>query len=389
VHSPLSARNPAEAAVLERAASKGADRPLRLLALVPRPTGASPGQRYRIEQWAPVLAARHGITVDFAPFESPGLSRILYQPGHTAEKIGRVSFDFVRRLSAVTRARRYDGALVYREASLVGPAFYERLLTGLKIPFFFDFDDAIWLEGQPGASANGLFSRMHFWGKTSTNCRLASAVLVGNAYLAAYAAERNSKVFILPSTIDLAKYPVQPEPAPDSPFVICWTGSASTLAHFETARAALERFAAQRPTVIRIICSHPPERPIAGAENVFVPWSEQGEAEAVGACHVGIMPLPDNQYTQGKCGMKALQYMATGRPVVIAPVGMNRDLVKHGENGFLASTDDEWVDALTRLADSPDLRRRMGGAGRRTVEDHYSGEAVAAKFAEAIRSTIG
>jgi glycosyltransferase involved in cell wall biosynthesis len=87
--------------------------------------------------------------------------------------------------------------------------------------------------------------------------------------------------------------------------------------------------------------------------------------------------------------MKALQYMATGRPVVIAPVGMNRDLVKHGENGFLASTDDEWVDALTRLADSPDLRRRMGGAGRRTVEDHYSGEAVAAKFAEAIRSTIG
>jgi glycosyltransferase involved in cell wall biosynthesis len=389
VHSPVSARISAEATVLDRAVPARGPRPLRLLALVPRPTGASPGQRYRIEQWAPVLAARHGINVDFAPFESPGLSGILYKPGHTAEKIGRVSFDFVRRLAAVVRARRYDGVLVYREASLVGPAFYERLVTALKVPLFFDFDDAIWLEGQPGASANGLFSRMHFWGKTSTNCRVASAVLVGNAYLAAYAAERNSQVFILPSTIDLAKYPVQPEPASNDPFVICWTGSASTLAHFETARVALERFAAQRPTVIRIICSHPPERPIAGAQNVFVPWSEQGEAEAVGACHVGIMPLPDNQYTQGKCGMKALQYMATGRPAVIAPVGMNRDLVQHGENGFLAGTDDEWVDALTRLADSPDLRKRMGDAGRRTVEDHYSGEAVAAKFAEAIRASIG
>jgi len=380
---------PAEDVAASSAPAGTAAPELRLLALVPKPVGISPGQRYRLEQWAPHLKAHYGITIDFEPFESLNLSGIIYKPGRQLEKIGRVSFDFIRRLGAVTKARRYDGAIVYREASLVGPAFYERLLTWLRIPLFFDFDDAIWLEGQPGASANGLFSRLHFWGKTSTNCRIASAVLVGNAYLAAYAGERNKRVFILPSTIDLARYPVQPEPATDKPFVICWTGSGSTLGHFETARPALERFAAERPTIVRIICSHPPERPVAGAENVFVPWSEQGEAEAVGACHVGIMPLPDNQYTQGKCGMKALQYMATGRPVVIAPVGMNRDLVQHGENGFLAGTEDEWVDALTRLADSRELRQRMGAAGRRTVEEHYSGQAVAAKFAQAIRATIG
>ena len=361
------------------------ERPLRLLALVPRPQGISPGQRYRFEQWAPLLARDHDIAIDFAPFESPGLTRALAKPGHTAEKVGRVGLDFLRRSTTLLRARRYDGAIVYREASLVGPAVYERLLSWFKIRFFFDFDDAIWLEGQSGT----LLSRLHFWGKTDTNCRIAAAVLVGNAYLAAYASKRNKRVFIVPSSIDLARYPVQPEPAPDQPFTICWTGSPSTLAHFEVARCALERFAAQRPTIVRIICSRPPDRPIANADNVFLPWSEEGEAEAVGACHVGIMPLPDDPYTRGKGGMKALQYMATGRPSVIAPVGMNVDLVRHGENGFLAGSEDEWVEAFTRLADSPALRQRLGEAGRRTVEQGYSSEAVAAKVAAAIRATIG
>jgi glycosyltransferase involved in cell wall biosynthesis len=137
-----------------------------------------------------------------------------------------------------------------------------------------------------------------------------------------------------------------------------------------------------------VICNKPPERPIAGAENVFVPWTESGEADAVGASHVGIMPLPDTEYTRGKCGLKALQYMATGRPVVIAPVGMNNDLVQSGENGFLARSDDEWVAALERLATSRELRIRMGLAGRRTVEQGYSAEVVSTIFANAVRTTI-
>jgi len=364
-------------------------RPLRLLALVPSRVGTAPGQRFRLEQWAVPLKARHGITIDFVPFESPGLSGIIHKPGRIVEKAARVGYDFTRRAGAVLKARRYDGAIVYREAALVGGAIYERLLRWLDIPLFFDFDDAIWLEGDPGSSASGIFSRLHFWGKTSTNCRIASAVLAGNAYLADYARQRTDRVFILPTSIDLSRYPVQPELDHDEPFVACWTGSTSTLVHFEQARRVLERLAATRPTLVKVICNRPPDRPIAGAENIFIPWAEQGEAEEVGKCHVGIMPLPDHDYTRGKCGLKALQYMATGRPVVVAPVGMNVDLVEHGKNGFLASTDDEWVDALTKLADSRELRHRIGAAGRRTVEDHFSAEVVAAKFAQAIRATIG
>jgi glycosyltransferase involved in cell wall biosynthesis len=245
------------------------------------------------------------------------------------------------------------------------------------------------LEGDPGGpSANGAFSRLRFAQKTETICRLAAAVTPGNEFLGAYARQFNDRVFVLPTTIDLAAYPVQPELPQEEPFVICWTGSTSTLVHFEHGRAMLERLAAKRRIVVKVICSAPPARPIAGAETIFIPWTPEGEAEAAGACHVGIMPLPDSDYTRGKCGLKALQFMATGRPVVVSPVGMNKELVEHGHNGFLASTDDEWVEALDRLASSPEQRRVMGKAARATVEEAFSAHVVAAKFAEAVRAVI-
>lgn len=369
-------------------ATGATQRPLRLLVLVPKPQGLSPGQRFRLEQWAPHLAEHHGIALDFLPFESPALTKVLYQPGRHFQKAALVAKDFARRLSAVVKSRRYDGVVIYREAALIGPGIYERLLAALKVPIFFDFDDAIWREGEQQSSASGFFSRLHFWGKTSATCRLASAVLVGNEYLADYARARNDRVFVLPTSIELADYPVQPEFPDDEPFTICWTGSHSTLSHFSHARSALERLGATRKVVVRIICNREPKPLIAGVETLYIPWSAEGEAEAVGRAHVGIMPLPDTEYTRGKCGLKALQYMATGLPVVVSPVGMNVDLVRSGENGYLAGSDDDWVNILTTLAGSRDLRRRIGAAGRATVEQEYSGQAVASKLADAIRSTL-
>jgi glycosyltransferase involved in cell wall biosynthesis len=361
---------------------------LKLLVLTPKPKGLSPGQRFRLEQWAPRVEARHGIRMDFLPFESPKLTKLLYEPGHRVEKAGLVLWDFLRRAGALAKMKDYDAVIVYREAALIGPAIYERAFGWSKKPMFFDFDDAIWLPTQI-SSVNGLFSKLHFWGKTATTCRLSSAALVGNQYLATYAKQHAKRVFVLPTSIELEKYPVQPELESDDPFIVGWSGSLHTLPHLEHARPALERLAKKRKIVVRVICNQPPSKPFAGAENEFVKWSEAGEAEAIGAAHVGIMPLPDDVYTRGKCGLKALQYMATGRPVVISPVGMNEELVSSGENGFLAGTDDEWVDALERLASSRDLRRKIGAAGRTTVEKRYSAEVVAARFARAVRETLG
>jgi glycosyltransferase involved in cell wall biosynthesis len=355
----------------------------RVLVLANKPKGLAPGQRFRFEQWAPRLKRDHGIELELMPFESPRLTEILYKPGHYLAKARLVTRDFLRRSKAVTAARDYDAVLIFREAALIGPAIYERRIARSGKPIIFDFDDSIWSQAQQ--KNNGWFSRLHFFGKTSSLCRIAAACTPGNGFLADYARLRNRDTFVVPTSIELDDYPVVPEPSDERPFVVCWTGSSSTLAHFEFARAPLERLAAQIPLVVKVICNKPPERPIAGAEMRFVPWSEEREAQEVGDCHAGIMPLPDNEVTRGKCGLKALQCMATGRPVVISPVGVNTEIVEHGRNGFLAETVDDYVNNLLELAKSRDLRRRMGAAARKTVEERYSAAVVAARFAEVVR----
>jgi glycosyltransferase involved in cell wall biosynthesis len=160
----------------------------------------------------------------------------------------------------------------------------------------------------------------------------------------------------------------------------------STLVNLEELRSALARFGTRRRVVLRVIGNQPPDRPFENVENVFVPWQEAGEAETIGQGHVGVMPLPDDPFMRGKCGLKALQYMAVGLPVLASPVGVNSEIIESGANGLLATTQDEWVDALDSLARSRALRDQLAAAGRRTVEERYSSEIAAAMFARAVKN---
>jgi glycosyltransferase involved in cell wall biosynthesis len=359
----------------------------RFLVLASKPNGMSPSQRYRFEQWAPRLKAEHGVALDFAPFESRELADLLYEPGHVLAKAAWSLRDYVRRSVVLWRMRKYDAIVIHREAALIGPAVYERVIAWSGKPIIFDFDDSIWSPGQ--AWKNGLFSRLHFPSKTAAICKLAAAVTTGNEFLADYARKRNSFVTVVPSSIELSDYPLVPENRAIDKFVVCWSGSTSTLIHFEHARPALERLASLIPLVVKIVCSKPPERPVAGAEMRFVPWSAEFEAQEVGDCHVGIMPLPDNEVSRGKGGMKALQYMATGRPVVVSPVGVNREIVRSGHNGFHATTAEEWVEALLRLARNADLRATLGQNARATIEEGFTAQISAGKFARVARAVCG
>ena len=113
-----------------------------------------------------------------------------------------------------------------------------------------------------------------------------------------------------------------------------------------------------------------------------MPWSEASEISSLQTLDVGVMPLTDGLFERGKCGYKLIQYMACGLPVVASPVGVNKELVKHGVNGFLADSTEDWMQALKTLCNDPALRERMGAAGRRLVEEHYSLEGCAPKFAD-------
>jgi glycosyltransferase involved in cell wall biosynthesis len=357
---------------------------LELLALVPYPLGTTPSQRFRIEQWAPLLERDHGIRVHFAPFADRRLGGLLAQPGRLASKAARMALAIAARLPDVLRARRYDAVLVHRSVCLAGPAALERLLAAIGPPVVFDFDDAIWLRHTSGA--NALFDRLKFPGKTATSCRLAARVAAGSEYLAGWARGHSARVDVVPTSIDPDAYEARERP-PNGRVVIGWTGSATSMTHLERAAPLLRRLRAEREVEVRVLSTRPPELP--GVEVVFRPWTPANEVDEIRAFDVGIKPMPDDEWARGKCPMKELQYLALGIPAVCSAVGGTREAVRHGDNGYLVSTEDEWMEALLRLVDDPALRRRLGEAGRRTVRERYASTRSAAAFAACVRAAVG
>jgi glycosyltransferase involved in cell wall biosynthesis len=357
---------------------------LGVLALVPYPTGRVPGQRYRIEQWAPLLRAQ-GVDLAFAPFLTPAALDVLYRPGHTLAKARATLRGHLRRVCDLRRAAAFDVAYVYREAALLGPAWVERRLAR-RLPFVFDFDDAIYL---PAASAaNAWTVALEPRDKTATICRLARHVIVGNETLAAFARRHARSVSVVPSTIDTDAYVARPR-APNPRPVIGWTGSLTTLPYLEALAPALRRLRARVDFELRVIGAEPRGDGFAGIDVRPMPWSAASEADDLRGFDVGLMPLPDDGWSRGKCGMKALQYMGLGIPAVVSPVGVNATLVEPGVSGFHARGDDEWVERLARLAGDPELRARLGAAGRRTVEAGYSARVQAPRVAEILRAAAG
>src|SRR5215213_7630395 len=157
---------------------------MRILAIVPSIYDTNPSQRYRIEQWEPLLGER-GVEITYKPFESEALHDVLYKQGHVGEKLRHAAEALVRRAGDVRGAREFDAVYVLREAALLGPAFFERWLAFAGVPYVFDFDDAVFV---PYVSpSNGYLSYLKFPGKTRAICRMAAHVMAGNEYLADYA----------------------------------------------------------------------------------------------------------------------------------------------------------------------------------------------------------
>ena len=355
---------------------------MRVLALVPSIYDISPGQRYRIEQWQGGLK-QSGVEITFAAFEDKKLRDVLYTRGQWLKKGIGITRALTRRLSTVGQSKSYDLVYVFREAALFGPSIFERIVHLSKVPLVFDFDDAIFVRYR--SPANGWFSLLKAPGKTATICRLASHVMVGNNYLAEYARTFNRNVTVVPTTIDTDTYRVGSVREAATP-VIGWTGSYSTVQHLELLRGVLCELARRERFRLRVI--GPSFYRLEGVDVEVVPWRSDTEAQDLAEADIGIMPLPDDSWSRGKCGCKALQYMGLGIPAVCSPVGINTDLISDGDNGFLAHSAEEWITKLTLLLRSPQLRRKLGLAGRKTVEERFSAASQVPRVHEIFRSVI-
>ena len=192
---------------------------------------------------------------------------------------------------------------------------------------------------------------------------------------------------IIPSTIDFRSYSGIVEKENDR-ICIGWTGSFSTIKHFETLAEVLKKIKLPHGNKVHFKLIGDPNYVNHDLELKGQQWKAETEAEDLSDLDIGIMSLPDNEWTKGKCGMKGLQYMALGIPTIMSPVGVNTEIIQDGVNGFLASSGEEWVEKLTLLIENPDLRKKLGDAGRKTVEEKYSVEANKHKWLEAFQSVL-
>ena len=352
--------------------------PVRVAAIVPYPERRVPGQRYRIEQWAPLMR-KEGVEVDLLPFLDDATLDVLYERGHFVTKGAGVVGGYARRLRQLAKLQDYDVAYVFREAAFLPPTFLEKAIAR-RMAFVYDFDDAIYLPATSAANASLRFLKSA--SKASTLCRLAAHVTVGNSHLANYAKLHARAVTTIPSTIDTTSYVPGPRRTSAVP-VIGWTGSATTLPYLEEILPALRTLCSSFDFELRVIGGRLSD---GGLRVTCVPWSADSEVEDLRAIDIGLMPLPDDEWTRGKCGMKALQYMGLAIPAVVSPVGANAEIIRDGHNGFHARTHEDWVARLASLIRDPFLRMRLGAAGRETVEKEYSAAVHAPRLAGILRA---
>ncbi len=351
--------------------------PLKVLALT-RYGRAGASSRIRFLQFVPYLE-QHGVHVDVAPLLRDAYLTRLYSGG--GRSMWEIASDYLQRISQLLKVRQYDLLWIEKELFPDLPSWIERWLNRLGIRYVVDYDDAIFHNYD--LSRNPL--RHTLAGKVDSVMRSASAVVCGNRYLAERALRSGSRaVEILPTVVDLERYSVR-SAEPSSVVTIGWIGSPATAKYLTIIAPSLKLLAEKFPLRLCVVGANPE---IDGIDVVSRQWSEVSEVPDIQLFDIGIMPLEDSPWERGKCGYKLIQYMACGIPVVGSPIGVNQEIVRHGENGYLASTADEWIEALSGLIIDKTLRVRMGAVGRRLVEQEYCVQVVTPKLVEVFSRAV-
>jgi glycosyltransferase involved in cell wall biosynthesis len=297
-------------------------------------------------------------------------------------KVWSVFSGFVRRLSSLGAAAGSDIIFIHREVTPVGPPIFEWIIAKvMDKKIVYDFDDAIWLTDKNEST----LSRIARWrSKVGNIARWSHKVSCGNHYLRDFARTFNANAIYNPTTIDTSYHSRKlltetTEATEKNKIVIGWTGSHSTLKYLDEIVPAIQHLEKKYPSLVFVVIANQmPALPIKSLR--FVPWNRETEIEDLSTIDIGIMPLPNDNWSKGKCGFKLLQYMAVGIPSVASPVGANVEIITHGVEGFICDGIQQWIESLEKLINDEMLRRQMGKAGRAKVENRYSVESNASTF---------
>lgn len=339
-----------------------------------------PSSRLRSLQYLPLLQDR-GIDVQVHELFPDAYLEKLYGDRPVAARRGAWRH-YLRRVGQALRRGTHDLAWIEGELFPYLPHWLESALAHSTRPYVVDYDDALFHKYD--LSPNPLVRRV-LGDKIDRVMRGAACVIAGNRYLAARASQAGARwIEVIPTVVDEKRYAVVKHADAERP-VIGWVGSPATEEYLLDNREVLEQVCAGHNAHLLLVG---PRTEVADQFGSLVPevvaWSEDSEAATLARMDIGIMPLRDGPWERGKCGYKIIQYMACGLPVVASTVGANVDIVRHGENGFLAAGTAAWRDDLARLILSRPLRARMGLAGRARVEDEYNVTVQASRLANVL-----
>lgn len=344
--------------------------------VVQLPRNVSPGQRFRFEQYEQLLAD-NGFVVETFPFLDEATYRILYKDGYLLRKIIGVIKGFLRRIAFLFKAKKYDYIFLQREMAPVGPPVFEWITSRLlRVKIIYDFDDAIWISNM--AKRNPLAEAIRCFWKIKWICKWSYKVSVGNHYLGAYAKKFNRQVVYNPTCVDMEKRYNQVSSLNHHPLVIGWTGSHSTIRYLNEIVGALQELEEKYAFRFLTICDRKPNLPLKSLD--YIPWNATTEIEDLCRIDIGVMPLVPDEWSEGKCGFKLIQYLALGIPALASPVGVNKQVIDHGRNGYLCSTKEEWIEYLSILLADQKKRQHFGEHGRQKIMTNYSVHSNASTF---------
>ena len=344
------------------------------------PDGAS--SRYRTLQFLPWLR-KHGVDCTVQSFFGQGYvsRRFGGMPGF----LGMLPAAYWRRIRQMVSCGAFDLISVEKEVFPYLPGGIESGIFLKNARYTVDYDDAVYHRYDQHPNR---FVRTMLADKISEVMAGAEAVTAGSRYILDYARRYNPNSFLVPTVIDLSSYPgMEPPMTAAHPFLIGWIGSQATVQYLKIVEDALGEFCSTRNARVLVIGGNPIPLKIPSVQ--WVSWSRENEVKWLSAIHVGIMPLTRNLWSMGKCAFKLIQYMACWKPVVASPVGENNWVVSHGLNGYLADTNEEWIEALDDLYRDSGRCREMGRAGRRIVEERYHLDAVAPDVLDILCSAAG
>jgi len=353
---------------------------MKILFIVPYPS-EGPSNRYRVEQYLPYLK-EIGAQYSLRPFISSDFFKILYKNSNRPKKFLYFLSATTKRLLDSIKCAKYDLIFIHIESLPFGPAILEWFYRKLGKPIIYDFEDAIYMSDFKGRGR--IMNFLRYPNRFYQILGLSSHVIVCNKYMRNFVYPYNPNITVIPTSIDTEKFKVANSNYSNKKPVIGWIGSHTTAYCLKPLTRVFTELAKKYDFVLKII---------GGSKDYSIPkvnvineeWTLKKDVENFQSLDIGVYPLPNDERAMAKTPFKTVQYMSVGVASVVSRIGGNREIIQDGVNGFLVDTEDEWFEKLSLLIKNPELRKKIGLAGRMTVEDRYSIKMNAPKFLEVLQ----